>query len=272
MIAACTERGIFAHAVDAAGRDAGYTEPVLAGYPVYDCDGQSPVLAERPGAGPLALWQNGYGVMMSMIAADGLSWSAAKTIVEGGVAGGEFLAAAWVGDAFAVAVPIESDTPGIVGALRLLRVLPDGTTSELGDYFEGSGARVASIANGPDAHDIRITFETDGPDGGAWYWRYDAQAPVGPVRINQFGYGGASGPGVAFGDGLALFFGRPSGAGYAITRLDADGVSSGPVREAARMPYGFADRSRQQIVRRGPDVVFPFSGPGEQLYLARVTP
>jgi len=209
---------------------------------------------------------------MSMIAADGLSWSAPKTIVAGGVAGGEFLAAAWVGDAFAVAVPIESDTPGGVGALRLLRVQPDGTTSELGDFFIGSGVVQASIADGPDAHDIRITFGTYGPDGGTWYWRYDAQAPVGPVRISRLGYDGASGPAVAFGDDLALFFGRSSAAGFAITRVGADGTSSGPVREVTRMPYGFAGSSRTQIVRRGPEVVINFTGPGGQLYLARVTP
>jgi len=38
------------------------------------------------------------------------------------------------------------------------------------------------------------------------------------------------------------------------------------------MPYGFAGSSRTQIVRRGPEVVINFTGPGGQLYLARVTP
>ena len=132
VIAACADRGVYIKALGGAGQDLGHTNVPYYGDSSDSC-GHAPVLAARPGGGPLLLWLSAKGVSMSLIAADGLSASDTQILV-GAAASGPGVAA-WVGDEFAIAVPIADGISEAGNALRLLRVQPDSTVRLVGDIL-----------------------------------------------------------------------------------------------------------------------------------------
>jgi hypothetical protein len=222
------------------------------------------------------LWQDD-GVVMSVIAADGLSASPPRTIVKRNDLSWDSPTAAWVGNEFVVAVPFAIDaTPYPVRVLRMLRVAADGTPTMVGDFLRGELDGFASIASGPDARDVRFVY-TGVPTGGDFntdygmiWWRYD---PSGPTRSSSIGAlpGGdlyRPAAAVAFGDDTVVFASRGYGQGHGIVRVAADGRVVSPYHEVFGSPYYGGAAA---MVRRGPDVVVGFIG-DEIVYLARLTP
>ena len=270
-VASCAEPDVYIQTLDANGRLLGriVVSRSVAG---YACNGQAPVLAARPNGGPLMLWQDD-SVVMSVIAADGLSASAPRTLVDATDFSGENPTAAWVGNEFAVAVPLPFDTTG-TRALRLLRVAPDGTPNLVGDFLRGELNDFANIAGGPDARDVRVVYSglfTGGDDAefGMNWWRYD---PAGPTRSMPIGSRGADlyrpASAVAFGDDTVVFTSRGYGQGFGLTRVASDGRVVSPYHEVFGIPYYGGAAA---MVRRGPDVVVSVAD-GVNVYLARLTP
>jgi hypothetical protein len=273
VVAFCAEPDIFLQTLDAAGRSRGRVV-VAPAMLHYVCNAQVPVLAARPSGAPLMLWVDD-GVVMSVVAADGLSASPPRTIVaEEDLAAGN-VTAAWVGNEFAVAVPVVIDSGlYLVNGLRLLRVAPDGTTTVVGDFLAGEIEGFAAMAGGPDARDVRIVY-TGIPTGGDFntdygmiWWRHD------PAATRSTSIGGVPGDvsrpaaAVAFGDDTVVFATRFYGQGYGIVRVASDGRVVAPDRPIFTTP---SYSHTATMVRRGPEIVVGVAH-ADKVYLARLTP
>jgi hypothetical protein len=171
---------IFTHAVDAAGVDRGrIVVDKLNTTSLADMLLAPPRMASRPNGGPLIVWATVSAVRVSVVSADGRSASTPKSISTVNYPLNVVLMnAAWVGDAFYVAMQI-ADGPV---KLTLLRVEADGTPTTVFDAMPGSEALVPTLVTGAD--DLRVVYlATMNNQFGAW-WRklgLDGQ-PLSPPR------------------------------------------------------------------------------------------
>jgi hypothetical protein len=274
-IAVCADHEVYLQTLTAAGEDAGRVSVARDIYTYSICTSSTPVLAARPGGGPLLLWQSEAGTYMSLVADDGLSVSPPQLVVGDKAQHWDSPAAAWVGDEFAVAAPLDLDGFGLVRALRLLRIGPDGSVGVVSDHLMGEFDANIRMANGPDARDVRIVYSGVTPGGDTSvisetvWWRPDPSGPgqFALVAMAPDFYGPA--PAVALGDDTVVLASRVYGDGIGVTRLTSDGRVVWPYREVARSSPGYT--SGFDMVRRGPEIVVAFSGPG-QIYLERLKP
>ena len=132
VVAGYAESEVFVHAVDATGH--GVSRMVLADIPTG-----SLILARRPGGGPLIVSRADGVARASVISADGRSATAAITLpVDASAVDGE-ITAAFVGDAFYVAMAVVNDVTNVTSAhLVLIRVAPDGTSATAIDALPGT--------------------------------------------------------------------------------------------------------------------------------------
>jgi hypothetical protein len=274
IVAVCGSSDIYFHTLDAAGRPRRrvVVSPAVGG---YGCQTGAPVLAARPDGGPLLLWQDEAGLSMSVIAADGLSASAARFLREGLREWADGPAAAWIGNEFVVALPVDVDPATNVRALRLMRIAPDGTAALVGDFLTGEFLGEPTMAGGADARDVRILYWGVPPGGDRntdsrrLWWRYD---PAGQVRPSVFDAGVdifSAAPGVAFGDDTVVLLGVAPDIGYGVMRVASDGRVVSPYRGLFQSPPTYGGGAA--IVRRGPELVVSF-GSAIGIHLARLTP
>jgi hypothetical protein len=274
VVAVCSDRETFFHALDAVGNDVGRTVVANLSFSSQPCS--KPVLAKRPNGGPLMVWLTEQGLQMSMIAADGRSATPAQTLVDGSLAlTWDSASAAWVGDEFAVAVPVDMLHVGGPYALRLLRVLPDGTARFVGDFWSGSVYGKPHIAS--DAVDVRVLYEGMLPgevypyDAGTIWWRRAADGfspPIVKLASVPASYGEA--PAVAFGDDTLVLLPTSYGGGLGLTRLGADGGVVTPLYDVVRSQYGIG--YGYEMARRGPEAVIGWFGSDGRFFLLRVGP
>jgi hypothetical protein len=272
VVAVCGDPEIYIHAVDATtGWDVGRTVVSPVTVPSKLCLNGKPVLAARPDGGPLMLWQTDDGVTMSMIGADGLSASPPQTIVGAPLAiGSEAIGAAWVGGEFAVVVPIEATGGNGARALRVLRVLPDGTPRFVGDFWTGEVSGSVRVVTG--ASEVRVVYGglTFGYPNVVWWRRaMDGSAPP-RVSIGSYPAYAGDAPAVSFGDDtLVLMRNNTYGFALSITRVAADGQIINPPSNFVTAPYDvFMGR---EMVRRGPEAVVGWHS-FDQISLARLRP
>jgi hypothetical protein len=276
VVGFCATPEIYFLTFDVAGR-AQRRVVVSSSIAEYMCGESIPMLAARPDGGPLMLWRQEEGLVMSVIAADGLSASPPRTIVSVNELGWAPPSTAWVGGDFAVAVPIQIDAvPYPVQGLRLLRIAPDGTPSSAGDFLAGELEGSVAVAGGPDARDVRIVY-TGVPTGGDFntdygmnWWRYDStgatsSASIGPQAAVDLLRPASA---VAFGDDTIVFAMEGYNSRFGILRVAADGRVLSPYRDVFRSPgYGGV----ATMVRRGSELVVSIDV-GSTIYLARLTP
>jgi hypothetical protein len=274
IVAACGQPEAFFLAVDATGQTR--SRVVLSSSLRGDgCYTGVPVLAASPNGGPLILWQDDAGAMMSVIAADGRSATPPRRVLDGFPLKGDNGTAAWIGNEFVVALPVETDPTNGLRALRLLRVAPDGTYRIDGDFLTGQFGSVASIASGPDARDVRILYWGI-PRGGdintdysLFWWRLDGTEEVGPVMLAEPGDFYGFSPAVAVGDDTFVLAGLNLGDGFGVLRVASDGSVVSPYRDLFRNPPSYGGGAA--IARRGPGIVVSFIGP-TRMHFARLTP
>ncbi len=273
VVAVCGDKEIFLHALDDAGNDLGRT--VVANvYGLQAC--AKPVLAKRPNGGPLLLWLGDEGLKMSMIAADGLSASPPLTIVGGSLTlSWESIGAAWVGDEFAVALPVDLTSSGAPYALRLLRVPADGTPRFVGDFWSGGVDGKAHVAS--DAAEVRVLFEglLQGEvypyDAGTVWWRRATDGSSPPlVKLATMPVSFGQSLALGFGDDTLVLLGSSYGSGLGIMRVAADGSVVTPLYDVIRSQYGIGPA--YEMARRGPEAVIAWLGFDARLVLLRVGP
>jgi len=277
VVAACGQPEIFIQALDATGKQMGRTVVSPATDSHLWCHNATPVLAARPGGGPLMAWQTRDGVKVALIAADGRSASAPQTITDL-AAFSDAPAAAWIGDAFYVVAAIPASATGNTRALRIVRITPDGVATLVGDRFAGEAHGSPGIAVG--AADLRVGFVglppggVD-PDDRSVFWQQlgpsgEALFPVVALGGHSDYYGRPAA--VAFdGDTVVLMGGYTGHLG--LTRVASDGQIVTPVWSvvSAPPPVGVGN---YDLVRIGAEVVagwIPPYGAGG-LRLARLTP
>jgi hypothetical protein len=143
-----------------------------------------------------------------------------------------------------------------------------------------------SIADGPDAHDIRIVYTTATADApyrlstehrDVIWWRYQTTAPTRSDALTPFrAYYLARA--VAFGDDTLVLANAGDSSRLGVVRVAPDGRIVAPFHAIAASPSGGI--SDYHLVRRGPDVIVSFingpggsiNGPDGRINLARLTP
>jgi len=272
MIASCVAGHLLLFTVDTAGVNS--ARPPL---PVSDngC-AYSMLLAARPGGGALLVWTAGYGVSAALIAADGQSAGTPFDIVAPPTGNAGAYDAAWVGDAFNVAVAAFVP-PDYNRALRVVRVDVNGTLTtrdRLMDEFED----MPRIARG--APDTRVTYVAQEEFGGTdvqWRRFGSAGEPLAAALLAEASSDStyyAQSPAVAFGDDtLVLLAAVGQGSSVSITRVGPDG-------QILTRPYDISRAPNYRVynhdmVRRGPDAIvswLSYDGVAAQIGLARITP
>jgi hypothetical protein len=154
VVAGYAEPDIFVHAVDATGGSVSRIS--LTNIPVAGTT-FAPILARRSGGGPLVIWTRFGVAQASVISADGRSATTPITLpVDTSAITGE-MTAAFVGDAFYVAMAVYDDVTNAVSAhLHLIRVAPDGTSATAVDGLRGSEVWSPYIVE--DADGLQIVY------------------------------------------------------------------------------------------------------------------
>ena len=253
----------------AMGADGGETGRAVVDTLPNDGFPASPFLAAQPSGGPLVVWATSAGLRASVIAADGRSATTPVDLPTPDVASYDPPTAAFVGDAFYVAFPVQ--TVPSAYALRLVRVGLDGTVGSPMDLYPGEPIFMPDLASG--ASDLRLAYA--GPTTGVaadppvTLWRRltpagQTLAPASQIAGRLIGVG----PSFAFGDDTVVLVYQLDGVGFSISlvRVASDGSIVTLPHAVARAPsLGYV------AARRGPDVVAAWLGP-HGLQLARVTP
>jgi len=278
VVAACDVPEIYVHAVDALGQDSGRVVVSASTDNLDWCVWPAPVLAARPGGGPLMLWLTPNGLKSAVIAADGRAARAPKTLIDGDtVLTWESFSAAWVGDAWYVVAPITQAGPNNALLLRLMRVEIDGSATVVADLPTGDYQDWVLMATG--GTDLRLTYVGVPPDAANRYEVASLWRRVGPagalsspaVEIGPFPEHYGLAPAVAFGDDTVVLVGGDEGK-LGVVRVASDGRIVTPLRDVVTGP--FTEVALYDMVRRGPDVVAGWisryaDGP---ISLVRVTP
>ena len=218
-----------------------------------------PALASRPNAGPLLVWEGTTMLRATIVAADGKSLSAPVDLPI--PSGNASLSAAWVGDAFYVAVTNPSDQ------LRLVRVGADGTVGTVINALPGVKARRVRLTTG--AGDLRVVYaqEIDVGTTETWKMYWQKLAPTGaaatdPVLLwGPLSFSGGSfdvaGP-VAFdGDTVALLLSNgASGVAIQAVRIGPSGTIVTAPFTVGQHPYPLTARGTDQLLaRRGTEAI-----------------
>jgi len=271
VIAGCVSGQLLLFTVDAAGMNS-----VRAPTPVgaRGC-AYAMVLAAQPGAGPLLVWSEEYIVRGALIAADGQLAGTPFDIAgppEGSNAG--MFDAAWVGDAFNVAVAVFA--PDYNRGLRIARIDPNGTLTSR-DLLIGEFEEAPRIARG--ATDTRVTYvaRSDRPPGNIenkWRRLGSAGELLAEAVLVTPVYNYTSIPAVAFGDDTLVLL-DPDGnqSSLAVARVGPDGQIPTRPYDILRAPLYYI--IYPDMVRRGPDAIVSWISNANSIPrvgLVRITP
>jgi hypothetical protein len=262
VILAYAEPELFIHTMDATGKDLGRTR--VDGLPVNSF--AYVTLASRPSGGPLVVWLAGTNLRAAIVAADGRSASTPVDILPV-TSTPQSLSAAWVGDAFYVAI-----TTG-AAQMRLVRVGADGVPGTGVTVLPGTKARDVRLVS--NAGDLRVLYldEASANSGDLkTIWQKIAAtgaASSDPVVIPGPKKYGAVG-GVAFdGDTVALLRYDNS---LDMVRIGPTGaIVTAPVTVGKRPNYLVALIRGQFFARRGAEAVAGWNTDSD-IRLARIAP
>ena len=274
IVAGHANRDVFVHAIDAAGHGVGRI--TLADIPVGGAL-TAPVVAGRPGAGPLVVWVRLGVVSATVVSADGRTATASFTLpIDASMMTGP-LSAAFVGDAFYVAAAIYDDVSQATSAhLRLVRVAADATstTATAVDALPGIDVSNPQLVDGAD--ELRLVYAGRIGCVPGYHKLSQVVSPTGqalssPVRLADHDRGLLGAPPLAAGaDTTSLLLGFDHQS-LTVVRSAWDGTLAAPARAVALGPANTFELAR--VDRRGPDLVIAWTThtrPGIQLAL--VTP
>jgi hypothetical protein len=228
----------------------------------------NPMMAARPGGGPLLVWQTGDAVRAAVIADDGRS---ATTPVSIALDPDDFITdAAYAGGAFFVTSLEASDSQyDAPYELSIARIETDGRATSVVAALPGEVSDYAALVAG--AADLRIVYTGFAPPYGEHrtYWRRldGAGAAASPaVELERDPYGfGIGARAVALGDDTVVLLDE-SNVLVRVARVTAAGQVTTPAQDVATASvYGPA------VARRGPEVVFGWISP-LGIGLARIAP
>jgi hypothetical protein len=271
---------VYVHALDTQGRPTARTTvaKLPASQPGHVI---GPVVAERPGGGPLIAWAGdgkviGKGLHVAVVSDDGRS---VTEPIEVPFVTTDTMSAAFVQDSFYVvagepdAAPDGSRSYGF----QLVRVAPDGSSASVVHALPGEPITNPALVQGAD--DLRITYSGMPPDLSAWFTMWRRISPVGEGVSRPMIISNRPSPslGLAFGPETFAILGRglagwskpagEKGSGLVVIRVMADGGLVSPADEFAK-----AALIRQfRTVRRGPDAIVGWIG-GGHIGIARLTP
>jgi hypothetical protein len=218
-------------------------------------------------------WGTYYSWAAVLISADGLSAGKPQPLVDTQFSLAGLPAAAWMNDAYTVAVPLQIQSAGYPQLVRLLRVAADGTISRVADILNGEFSFGPTFAAGAD--DTRLIYGGVAPGGSGdlavMLRRLGSGGELlsSPSTLGGFPMYGGRAPAVAFGvDTVVLLTGNQYEL-LTVARVDAGGNVVGRQDVASAPGYDFLT---YDIVRRGPDAVVAWMKPGSPLMLARVLP
>jgi hypothetical protein len=263
---------VFVHAIDATGHGVGRI--ALADIPVGGAR-TAPVVAGRPGAGPLVVWVRLGVVSAAVVSADGRTATAPITLpIDTSMMTGP-LSAAFVGDAFYVAAAIYDDVSQAASAhLRLVRVSADATSATAVDALPGIDVSNPQLVDGAD--ELRIVYAGRIGCVPGYHKLSQRLSPTGqalspPVRLADHDRGLlAVAPLAAGADTTSLLLGFDHQS-LIVVRNARDGTLAAPARAVALGPANTFELAR--VNHRGADLVVAWTTrarPGIQL--AVVTP
>jgi len=261
---------VYVHAFDASGRHLSRTrvDTVPNGW----LDG--PLLASRPGGGPLLVWMTETAIRAALISENGRSATAPFDVATTDIFGSP-IKAAYVGNVFYVANAVQR--PGNDGQLRVRRIETDGRVAAAFDALPGVTAYDPQLV--PGAGELRVIYTgsqptAPGTDPGDALW-LQRVAPTGaaagaPVVLVGAPDSFSFGRGVAFGNDTALLvFGSAPLNSIRVGRLASDGSFAIPLRKIAGGDSLYPTGS-ETIVRRGPDAVALWVSTTGTIQLARL--
>ena len=156
LVAGCATGRLFLHALDTNGKKV--TRTMLSDGTDYkeQCSADTLSLAPAPNGMALLLYQTWYGnYQYLLIGSDGSPKGTSAQLTDPSTLLLGFPTAAWTGDAFTVAMPIE--IPGdYVGVVHLVRLTSDGALSTIGDILSGELTYAPVVVTG--ASDIRLVY------------------------------------------------------------------------------------------------------------------
>jgi len=272
VVAGYADRDLFVHAIDAAGHGVGRI--TLADIPVGGAR-TAPVVAGRPGAGPLIVWVRLGVVSAAVVSADGRTATAPITLpIDTSMMTGP-LSAAFVGDAFYVAAAIYDDVSQAASAhLRLVRVAADATSATAVDALPGIDVSNPQIIDGAD--ELRIVYAGRIGCVPGYHKLSQRLSPTGqalspPVRLADHDRGllGAA-PLAAGADTTSLLLGFDHQS-LIVVRNARDGTLAAPARAVALGPANTFELAR--VDHRGADLVLAWTTRTRpRIQLAVVTP
>jgi hypothetical protein len=227
-----------------------------------------PMLAARPGGGPLLIWRTADAVRAAVIADDGRS---ATTPVSIPIDPDDFITdAAYAGGAFFVtSLELADSQYDAPSELFIARVETDGRATSVVEALPGEVSDFAALVAG--AADLRIVYTGFAPPYGEHrtYWRRldgtgAAASPAVELERDPYGFGiGARA--VALGDDTVVLLDE-SNVLVRVARVTAAGQIATPAQDVVTASvYAVA------AVRRGPEVVFGWISP-LGIGLARIAP
>jgi hypothetical protein len=232
----------------------------------------SPLIAARPGGGPMLVWGTSTGMRAALISADGRSAGAPfRLTTDDGL--GSFPSAAYVGDAFYVARGIER---GDTTALHLTRVENDGRVSADFDALPGRATYEPVLVQ--EATELRVVYGAPlppTPEGDPVFaLTWQRVSPTGaaasaPVTLQEIPFAGPS-RAVAFGgDTVVSLLNFADPASIRLARVTNSGSLATSARTIAGGYYP-GTLSSLNLVRRGTEVVMVWLPDTGTMQLARV--
>jgi hypothetical protein len=275
VVAGCGYGQLFLHTLDANGKKVART--TLSDDTGYQACASGTLALAASGGGPTLLTYESFGggLQYVLLGGDGLPLGSPAVLADSSTLYIGIPRAAWTGDAFTIALPVESFTGGVYADLvRLLRVTPDGALTTIADILKGEFYQSPVVVSG--ASDIRLVYTGSEPgfpfEGFAVVLRRIGtmgQLLSGAVTLtNAPSYYAGNTRAVAFGDDTVTLL---TGAYQEeVTLARVDGTSSLSLIDVARGPVN--DLYMYDMVARGPDVVVGWIHGQGVLTLARVTP
>jgi hypothetical protein len=226
-----------------------------------------PLLAARPGAGPVLVWIVDYtnsGLRAAVVADDGLSIATPIVLPLDGEPNEHEVDAAFVAGAVHVVAPVDL---GTVRPLRIVRILPDGSGASLVGGPSGRFLRLPAFVAG--AANLDMVFQ-DGDTTTLTWQRYDGTgSAIASVDLGSFAlldYVAS----VASGDAAAVLV--PERGEPKLTLMEVQGASLRPGFTVA-----YANPFEPRLARRGAELIAAWVGWGggcasSRISIARLTP
>jgi len=265
VIAASEVNSLTLYPIAADGRSVGKTT-----IPKQSSPPQKPLLAARPGAGPVVVWMDD-ALRAAVVAADGLSITPSIVLPFGGPPNQHEVDAAFVGGAVHVVSPVDM---GNVRPLQIVRILPDGSGASLVGGPSGTFLRLPALVAGAPNLDMVFSSRELGIDKLIWQ-RFDgAGSAVGPsAELGSF-HNLQIVASVASGDNAAVLVPEEVDAItlMKLTLMGVQGASPQPGFTFAHM----ADHT-PRLARRGSELIAAWVGSGggctsSRISIARLTP